>query len=60
MPVQPPASVAFTVKLNTPCAVGVPLSTPPVVKFKPVGKLPPAKAKEYDPVPLLAVIVCAG
>jgi hypothetical protein len=33
-------SVAVTVKVNEPAAVGVPLSVPPGVSDNPVGRLP--------------------
>lgn len=45
-------SVALTVKLYVPEAVGVPLMTPvDVFKLKPVGSAPEEIAKEMDGVP---------
>ena len=38
--VSPPLSATCTVKLDTPAAVGVPLSTPAVLKASPAGSVP--------------------
>ena len=51
------ASVAVTVKLNTPAVVGVPLRTPALESDRPVGTVPDVTAKLYGDVPPLAVIV---
>ena len=44
-PVPPVASVAVTVKLNEPVAVGVPLSVPFEAREIPEGKAPAVTAK---------------
>jgi hypothetical protein len=46
-----PESVAFTVKLEVLAAVGVPLIAPPVLKFKPAGRVPLATVQVTVPVP---------
>ena len=51
------ASVAVTVTLKFPPALGVPLKNPELDSVKPVGKLPPVSAKLYAATPPLAVIV---
>jgi hypothetical protein len=58
VPVHPVLSVAVTVKLNVPAAVGVPVKPPPLAKFNPLGKLPVVLAKVYGAVPPVAVRVC--
>src|ERR1035437_1265636 len=56
--VNPLLSLACTVKLKGPLAVGVPESTPPLVKVKPPGKvLPVTTLHVYGPVSLLVVKV---
>ena len=40
LPVVLPESWAVMVKVKVPAAVGVPLSTPPLVRVSPVGKVP--------------------
>ena len=54
---QPFASVAVTVKLNVPAAVGVPVRFPSVASERPVGSEPEVTAYEYGAVPPLAEIV---
>src|SRR5437867_4367457 len=46
----------MTVKVKLFAVVGVPLSTPPLDRVSPVGRVP-EEAKTYGPVPPLAVIV---
>src|SRR5580704_19335670 len=49
-------SVTLTVKLNVPCAVGVPEIWPVArVSVKPVGRLPPVMLHEYGWIPPDAV-----
>ena len=48
-------SVAVTVKLKVPPAVGVPASTPPGLSVTPAGRLPAVTAKVYGATPPLAV-----
>ena len=55
MPVE--LSVAVTVKLNVPAAVGVPDRTPAEVSVSPVGMAPTVTANVYGDVPPDAVIV---
>jgi hypothetical protein len=57
VPEQPAESVASTVKVAGPPAVGVPEITPAELIIKPAGKLPLLIAYVYGPVPPLAVIV---
>src|ERR1700677_1972429 len=45
------ASVTCTVKLNVPDAVGVPASTPPVVRVSPAGTCPATTDHVYGLVP---------
>ena len=45
VPLQLLASVAITVKLNVPDAVGVPLSKPLLAKLRPDGKAPAVSVK---------------
>ena len=54
-PVQLLVSVAVTVKLNVPVAVGVPLIVPFEASDRPVGNVPPVTAKVNDPLPPVAV-----
>jgi len=57
-PVQPFWSVAVTVKVNVPVAVGVPEIRPLlVIGDSPVGSDPAVMVNVYGPVPPLAVIV---
>jgi hypothetical protein len=57
-PVQPDVSVARTVNVYAPDAVGVPDSTPVVgAKLKPVGSEPVCTVKVYEPFAPLAVNV---
>src|SRR5256885_422176 len=56
-PVQPLASVAVTVKLKVPPAVGVPDIAPPGDKLNPEGNAPALTVKVYGDAPPLAVIV---
>lgn len=44
-------SVAFTLKIYVPAAVGVPERTPPEVRVKPGGKEPPSTVKVVEPEP---------
>lgn len=53
-----PASVAMTVQLNEPPAVGVPLRTPADDSVTPAGSEPATTAKVYGAIPPLAVTVC--
>src|SRR5206468_550141 len=57
VPVEPPDEVAFTVKLNVPTVLAVPLNTPAVESVSPAGTLPEKTAKVYGPRPPLAVNV---
>ena len=50
-------SLALTVKLKVPPAVGVPLSTPPEERVSPAGSAPAVTVKVYGDAPPLAVIV---
>ncbi len=59
VPVQPFASVAVTVKVKLPCAVGVPESVPSEARSRPGGRLP-VWVNVYGPVPPLAVIWVVG
>ena len=55
MPVCPLSSVAVTViGGKAPPAVGVPESTPLLLRFMPAGREPPVTAKVYGSVPPLA------
>ena len=58
-PVPVEESVAFTVKLKLPAAVGVPV-TAPVLLFsvRPAGREPTETEYAYGAVPLLALTVC--
>ena len=57
-PVQPFWSVAVTVKINVPAALGVPAIRPPaVIGDNPVGSVPEVMVNVYDAAPPLAVIV---
>ena len=58
LPGQPFESVAVTVKLKVPAAVGVPASDPPGASGTPVGVAPDVTAKEYGDVPPEAVTFC--
>jgi hypothetical protein len=58
-PVPVLLSVALTVKLKLPAAVGVPESAPLLLKVTPAGSAPLVMANVYGDVPPLAVIVCA-
>jgi hypothetical protein len=51
--VPPTVSVATSVKFDVPAVVGVPL-IPLLVKFNPLGKLPPVADHVTVPVPPLA------
>ena len=51
-------SVAVTVKLNVPVAVGVPLSKPAVESVSPFGSAPALTPNVLAPVPPVFVIVC--
>jgi hypothetical protein len=51
-------SVTWTVKLNVPPVVGVPVMLPPGLKFKPPGGAPKVMAQLYGGVPPLADTVC--
>ena len=57
LPVVPLASVAVTVKVEEPAAVGVPLRTPPAESVSHAGSEPAVTAKVYGAVPPLAVRV---
>ena len=50
-------SVARTVKLDVPAAVGVPLITPPELKDSPDGRLPPLSDHVYGVWPPVAASV---
>jgi hypothetical protein len=50
-------SVALTVKVYDPAAVGVPLKTPPEDRVRPGGTEPALTVNEYGAVPPSAVIV---
>jgi hypothetical protein len=52
------ASVTFTVKLNVPAVVGVPLMTPPLDIVNPPGSVPALTDQEYGVFPPLACSVC--
>ena len=59
VPVALAVSVTRTVKVNVPAAVGVPLSTPPVLSESPPGAAPPTIAQlVYGVVPPVAANVC--
>ena len=58
-PVRPWLSVAVTVKLKPPAAVGVPLMLPALDSVNPAGRLPPVTANVYGPMPPLAVRMSA-
>ena len=49
-------SVAFTVKVKLPAAVGVPDSTPALLSVRPVGRVP-VTVKVLAAVPPVALIV---
>ena len=51
-------SVALTVKLNSPAAVGVPLSNPAEESESPAGNAPTKIEYAYGDVPPLAEMVC--
>jgi hypothetical protein len=53
----PTLSVAATVKLKVPAALGVPLSTPALLNASPVGSVPTATEKATGAVPPVALIV---
>ena len=56
--VKPLASVTWTVKLEAPAPVGVPLITPVVAaKERPVGNEPLVTLQEYESVPPVAANV---
>ncbi len=57
VPAQPFASVALTVKLNVPLAVGVPASAPAPDRFSPFGSAPSVRAKPWGAVPPVAASV---
>ena len=58
LPVQLfPPSVAVTVKLEVPVAVGVPEITPPLDNPRPAGNDPTVTAYVYEPNPPLDVMV---
>ena len=48
--VAPTESVAVTVKLKVPAAVGVPLSTPALERVRPVGAEPAADLEPVEPL----------
>ena len=52
-----PESVAVTVKVLVPAAVGVPEMAPELLKFSPAGKLPLLTLQLMAPVPPEAVSV---
>ena len=56
MPVE--LSVAVTVKLNVPPAVGVPVRDPLEDKLSPAGSVPAVTAKVCGAVPPVAVMDC--
>ena len=41
--IRPALSVTLMVKLNVPCAVGVPLMTPPLLRLSPAGSVPESR-----------------
>ena len=53
----PNESVAVTVKVKLPAAVGVPDSTPVLLSVRPVGSVPLVAASVTVPVPPVVVIV---
>ena len=53
----PSAFVALTVKSNVPAAVGVPETTPALLKLKPPGKLPLDIAQVIGAVPVAASVL---
>ena len=57
LPVQPFASVAVTVKLEDPTAVGVPVRLPSPASVRPAGSEPLVTAKVYGLAPPEAVMV---
>jgi hypothetical protein len=57
LPLQPNASVAKTVNVARPSAVGVPLISPELLRVSPLGKLPLLTLYVYGPVPPLALTV---
>ncbi|CAJ0822896.1 hypothetical protein LMG18101_05256 [Ralstonia flaminis] len=55
LPEKPLLSVALSVKLNVPPAVGVPDSVPVELSVKPTGRAPAVTAYVYGPLPPLAL-----
>lgn len=53
-------SVALTVKLNVPDAVGVPVIAPLLARVKPAGSAPALTDHEYGGVPPVALRFCCG
>ena len=53
---ETPLAVTWTVMVEVAAAVGVPLSTPPVDRLKPVGSVP-VEDQLYVPVPPVAANV---
>jgi hypothetical protein len=53
-------SVTWTVKLEVPDVVGVPESTPEVLKLRPAGREPTVTDQEYGGIPPLAVRLVLG
>jgi hypothetical protein len=60
LPLQPFTSVAVTVKLNGPLAVGVPLTVPVLESARPGGKAPAVTANVVVEMPPTCVMVVAG
>jgi hypothetical protein len=56
--VAPTLSVTFTVNVEEPAVVGVPLSTPAELKVNPAGAVPEEIVHVYGVVPPLAAKVC--
>ncbi len=56
--VEPSGSVAVTVKLNGPLAVGVPETTPLLEIDMPAGSAPAVRAKLNAPDPPVALSAC--
>ena len=56
MPVAPTVSAAVTTNVKEPATVGVPLSTPALLKLNPVGKFALTVEKLNVPVPPVAAI----
>ena len=54
----PPASAAWTVKLNAPAVVGVPLKTPELFSVRLGGGVPATTVQVYGGIPPITANVC--